>query len=411
MTTASDISKRTALRFVVMLGVVSLFADMTYEGARSITGPFLAVLGASGTVVGLVAGLGELIGYALRLASGYLADRTRRYWAITILGYGVNVLAVPLLALAGRWEIAAALMIAERVGKAIRTPARDAMLSHATRRIGHGWGFGLHEALDQVGAVSGPLIAAAMLVWREEESSGRAIYQAGFAVLLIPALLTLGVLTTAWRLYPDPRQLEGPKVPEQDADHLPARFWLYLAASALIAAGFADFPLVAYHFGKGAIVSPGGIPVYYAVAMGVDALAALLCGRLFDRHGLEVLSTAVLLSCLFAPLVFLGGPVPALLGMALWGIGMGAQESILRATIARLVAPEHRGTAYGTFNACYGVAWFLGSALMGWLYDVSLSLLIAFSVLMQLASLPLLGVVAKRIRGSRDASQPGSRAG
>jgi MFS family permease len=396
MSTATGFSDRTALRFVVMLGVVSLFADMTYEGARSITGPFLAALGASGTVVGLVAGLGELIGYALRLVSGYLADRSRRYWTLTILGYGVNVLAVPLLALAGRWETAAALMIAERVGKAIRTPARDVMLSHATHRIGHGWGFGLHEALDQIGAVTGPLIAAMVLTWRRDEPSARAIYQAGFAVLLIPALLTLGVLMAARSLDPDPRHLPGPRAAESAAGRLPGKFWLYLAASALIAAGFADFPLVAYHFGKLAIVPPGGIPVYYAVAMGVDALAALICGRLFDRRGLGVLATAVLLSCPFAPLVFLGGPAAALLGMALWGIGMGAQESILRATIATLVPPQRRGTAYGSFNACYGLAWFLGSALMGRLYDVSHSLLIAFSVLAQLAALPLLWAVATR---------------
>jgi hypothetical protein len=185
------------LRFVVLIGIVSLFADMTYEGARSVTGPYLGALGASGFVVGLVAGLGELIGYALRLVSGYVADRTARYWAVTLVGYALNMLAVPLLALAGHWETAAALMIAERVGKAIRTPARDAMLSHATREVGHGWGFGLHEAMDQAGAMIGPLAVAAALAagWG---------YRAGFGVLLVPAVLALGVLLAAWRAYPRP---------------------------------------------------------------------------------------------------------------------------------------------------------------------------------------------------------------
>ncbi len=195
-------AQAVALRFVVLLGVVSLFADMTYEGARSTTGPYLAGLGASGLAVGLVAGQGELIGYALRLVSGYVADRTGRYWAVTILGYVLNLIAVPLLALADRWEVAAGLMIAERVGKAIRTPSRDAMLSHATQEVGHGWGFGLHEALDQAGAVLGPLVVAAVL-W-----SG-AGYRAGFGILLIPALLALGVLTAAWWQYPHPRELES----------------------------------------------------------------------------------------------------------------------------------------------------------------------------------------------------------
>jgi MFS family permease len=396
MATAGDASKKTALRFVVLLGVVSLFADMTYEGARSITGPFLAVLGASGTVVGVVAGLGELLGYSLRLASGYLADRTRRYWALTFLGYGVNVLAVPLLAMAGRWEIAAALMIAERVGKAIRTPARDAMLSQATHQIGHGRGFGLHEALDQIGAVSGPLLVALVLVWRADD------YRWAFGVLLAPALMTLATLTTAWRQFPDPRQLAGTGTDWPVGDRLPATFWLYVIASGLIAAGYADFPLIAYHFGKRAIIPAGGIPVLYAMAMGVDAVAALLFGLWFDRRGLAVLLASTALSAPFAPLVFLGGFSSAMAGVVLWGIGMGAQESILRAAIAGTVPPGRRGSAYGIFNAAYGITWFLGSALMGMLYDVSLPGLIAFSVVAQLGALPVLWVVARRSRGATD---------
>jgi MFS family permease len=202
---SAGLKRRTALAFVILLGVVSLFADMTYEGARSITGPYLAVLGASATVVGMVAGLGELIGYVLRLVAGYLSDRTGRYWTFTLVGYVVNVLAVPCLALAGRWELAA-LMIAERFGKAIRTPARDAMLSHATSAMGRGWGFGLHEAMDQIGALLGPLIVAAVLFRRDG-------YPTAFGVLLIPALLTLGVLVLARLLYPDPRDFEIGRVP------------------------------------------------------------------------------------------------------------------------------------------------------------------------------------------------------
>src|SRR5438552_7725718 len=182
---SAGLTRGTAITFVILLGVVSLFSDMTYEGARSITGPYLAVLGASATVVGIVAGFGELVGYALRLVAGYLSDRTGRYWTITLVGYVVNLLAVPLLALAGRWELAAALMIAERLGKAIRTPARDAMLSHATTKMGRGWGFGLHEAMDQTGALLGPLIGAAVLFRRDG-------YSTVVGVLLIPALPTLG---------------------------------------------------------------------------------------------------------------------------------------------------------------------------------------------------------------------------
>lgn len=381
-TSVHRLTPKVALKMVLLLGVVSLFADFTYEGARSITGPYLAVLGASATAVGVTAGLGELIGYGLRLVSGYFADRTGQYWAITIVGYAVNLLAVPLLALAGRWEVAAVLIVAERFGKAVRSPARDVILSQATQELGHGWGFGLHEAVDQVGALLGPLVVAAVLY-------SKGSYQMGFAVLLVPALLALAVLLAARFLYPRPRELEAaPARPQTQG--LPGAYWLYLAAVALVAAGFADFALIAYHFKRAAVVSDGWIPVVYAMAMGVDALAALALGRLFDRFGLRVLVAASVLTALCAPLVFLWGFYPALAGIALWGVGMGAQESVMRAAIAGMVPAARRGGAYGTFNAGYGVAWFLGSALMGVLYDRSIVSLVAFSIVLQLASVPLL---------------------
>jgi len=375
------ISQRTALRFVILLGVVSLFADATYEGARSIAGPYLAILGASATIVGLVAGLGELAGYGLRSVFGYISDRTGKYWTLTIVGYAVNLLAVPLLALAGRWEIAAFLIVAERLGKAIRTPARDTMLSHATAQTGRGWGFGLHEAMDQVGAMLGPIIVTLVIFFRGG-------YGNAFAILLIPALLALAVLAAARLLYPRPRDFETGQI-RPGRKGFSRTFWIYLAAVALVAAGFADFPLVAFHFKNASIVSDAWIPLFYAIAMGVDALAALVFGRLFDRKGIAVMATAAIISSLFAPLVFLGGFYLALLGMALWGVGMGAQESIMRAAIADIVPADRRGSAYGLFNTGYGFFWFLGSALMGMLYDISLPSLIAFSVAAQLASVPL----------------------
>jgi MFS family permease len=404
MASAFDISTRKALHFVVLLGVVSLFADMTYEGARSITGPFLAVLGASGAAVGVVAGLGELIGYGLRLVSGHLADRTGRYWLITWAGYALNVAAVPLLALAGRWETAAVFMVAERIGKAVRTPARDAMLSHATHRLGHGFGFGLHEALDQTGAVCGPLSVALVLA----VGGG---YPAAFAVLVVPAAITLGVLSAAWRLFPHPQQLEEQRSDLPARDQFPRTFWLYAAASGFIAAGFVDWPLVAYHLQKQGVIAARSIPIFYAVAMGTSAAAALVFGRLFDRVGSGVIGISVFISALCAPLVFLGGPILALLGIACWGIGMGAQESVLRAMIAGMVSAPRRGAAYGVFNASFGAAWFAGSALLGVLYDVSLAGLVAFSIVAQLAALPLLALVAIWTRREAASAQPGSSGG
>jgi MFS family permease len=392
------LSYRHALRFILLVGAVSLFADMTYEGARSITGPYLAVLGASATAVGFVAGFGELVGYAVRLASGYLSDRTGRYWAVTIFGYCVNLLAVPLLALAGSWEAAGVLIVLERMGRAIRTPARDAMLSHAAGHTGLGWGFGLHEALDQTGAVLGPLALGALLYFGGD-------YRTGFAALLIPALLALAVLLAARLLYPRPRdfELSGPAL---EGRGLPSSFWVYLAAVALIAAGYADFPLIAYHFGKADVIAPAWIPVLYAVAMATDAIAALALGRLFDRIGLTTMILATGGSLLAAPLAFLGGSVAAVVGMALWGIGMGAQESIMRAAIAQIAPAERRGTAYGIFNAIYGVAWFAGSVLLGALYDWSVLALVAVAVFLQAMALPVLWRLTRMMPALRP---PGGR--
>jgi len=389
--------RRRSLQFVVLIGVVSLFADMTYEGARSITGPFLAILGASATTVGVVGGLGEFIGYAFRLVSGYLADRTGRYWPMTITGYIINLLAVPALALAGRWQVAAFLIMAERFGKALRNPPRDVMLSHATASVGRGWGFGLHEALDQIGAIVGPLVVAGVLYWRQS-------YTLGFAVLLVPALLALAVLVTARWLYPAPRTLEdaqgqadtgvaaGAALDRQSASvgRLPARFWIYMAFVSLSVAGYAHFQLISYHFELTRTVLPDAIPVFFSVAMGVDALVALWAGRLFDRTGMKALAVIPLLSLPIAPLVFSRGFGLALAGVVLWGAVMGVQETIMRAAIADLAPAERRGFAYGVFNTAYGLAWFAGSAVMGLLYSVSWWYLVGFSLVLELAAVPVL---------------------
>lgn len=389
-TTVQPLSKGNAVKFVLLLGVVSLFADVTYEGARSVTGPFLQTLGANGTTVGIVAGLGELLGYGLRILSGYWADRTGRYWAFTMTGYALNLLAVPLLALAGFWQVAALLIIAERTGKAIRTPARDAMLSYATHQTGRGWGFGLHEAMDQIGAVTGPLFVAGAIF------AGNG-YRVAFAALFFPALLALGVLTLSRIIYPRPQDFEVSEG-RLEGKGLPRRFWLYVVAMGLVAAGYADFPIIAFHLQDTSIISPSVIPLLYAMAMGIDAVAALILGRLFDRIGFLVLVLAVAGSAFFAPLVFWGGLGVIVAGVILWGVGMGAQESIMRAVVANMVPADKRAGAYGIFNMAYGVLWFAGSALIGVLYDVSLPALIVFSISAQVLSIPILLFIAKAER-------------
>jgi MFS family permease len=278
---------------------------MTYEAARSINGSFLEILGTSGTTVGIVAGIGELIGYGLRFISGYITDRTKKYWTILIIGYVLNLFSVPLLAFAGYWQIAVILMITERIGKAIRTPARDAVLSFGTQKMGRGWGYGLHEAMDQIGATIGPLLVSAVLFYRNQD------YRLAFGILAVPAFIAISILLFCKLLYPNPENLEIKKT-NIAATGLPKRYWIYLVAVIFIAAGYVDFPLIAYHFKATSLMGDSLIPVFYAVAMLSDAVAALVFGKMFDKIGIRIFLIAVVLSLFFAPLVFLGGFYSAL---------------------------------------------------------------------------------------------------
>ncbi len=382
-------SRKAAIRFIVALGLISLFADVTYEGARSVLGPFLGTLGATAFIIGFVSGFGEMVGYALRLVSGYLADKTRSYWALTIAGYVLNLAAVPFLYFANSWWIAAVLIVLERTGKAIRTPSRDVMLSQGTKQVGRGWGFGLHEAMDQTGAFLGPLVVAAVLAKSHD-------YHLAFAILAIPAGLAVATLLTARTVYPNPIQFEK-KSAELTAEGLPRSFWIYVAATGLLAAGFVDFPLMSYHFQKASLISQSMIPIFYAIANGIEAITALVFGKLFDRIGITALIFGALMSAASSPLVFLGGSALALAGMALWGAGMGAQASLMRAAIANMVPLARRGSAYGIFNTAYGVLWFAGSAVMGALYGVSRPGLVAFAIATQLSAIPLLWFVKGKV--------------
>ncbi len=381
-TEAFEFDKRSGLAFVVAFGIVSLFADMAYEGMRAVSGPFLATLGASGAAVGVIAGLGELAGYLLRLVSGRAADRSRAYWSITLGGYVVQMLAVPMLALAGTWWLAALLIVLERAGKAIRNPPRDVMLSRAGEHVGQGWAFGLHEALDQTGALAGPLIAALVLFLHRD-------YRAALAWLAIPSAITL-VLVFAVRF----RYRGAGRVPAHAADAASARFsrafWLYASGAALAAFGFADFTLISFHFGKAAIVGPSWIPLFYAAAMGAAGAGSLLFGRWFDARGLMVVIPGTLIGALVAPLAFLGGFGAALAGTIAWGLSLGVHEAVMSAAVAQMVPVQSRGRGYGLFMAIFGVSWFLGSAILGALYDISIPALVAVSVAAELlAVIPL----------------------
>jgi len=367
--------RKAAIRFIVCLGVVSLFADMTYEGAHSIIGPFLKEKGATATEVGLIAGLGEMLAASLRFFSGRFADRTRAYWTITLIGYGVNLIVVPAMAFAGNWEMAALLVVIERTGKAIRGPARDVLLSDVTAVVGHGWGFGLHAAFDQTGAMVGPLLMAVAVSQTNH-------FGPAFLRLAIPAVLALGSLLIAKATYPVHGEPPAPKREQA----LPTVFWWYVAAAGVLACGFVDFPLLSYHWEKNSLVAPATIPLIYSGAMGVNGLTALLFGRLFDRFGVKILAAGIVVSLFALPLGFLGGAAGAVGAAACWATGLGAQDASLRGGIAQVVSMNKRGSAFGAFNGVYGVAWFLGSVVMGALYDFSIVALVAFGMVLQAVS-------------------------
>jgi len=380
--------KRRAFYFVIIMGIISLFSDLTYEGARSLTGPYLGLLGASALVVSTVAGLGELIGYTLRYFFGRLVDKTKRYWLFAIIGYTVNLLVVPSLALTNNWQAAALLIILERIGKSIRKPAKDTITSFAGAQLGYGTTFALEELLDQLGATIGPLFMSISVA--NNISAGDVIaYRKSFALLIFPALITLGLLIITRVLVPNPENFDEKKESTGSVkfDRL---FYLYITAIALIAFGFADFALISFHAQKNALLTPVLIPIAYMIAMIVDAISALIFGRLFDKKGFLALSLSTFVASFYSIFAFGNSQSSVIFGAILWGVGMGAQESILKAAIGKLVDKKIRATAYGFFNAIFGVAWFAGSALIGLLYSINLVALMTVSVISELCAFIIL---------------------
>ena len=391
-----------AMLFILLFGVVSLFSDVTHEGADSIRGVYLSLLGASAGAIGFVSGLGELIGYSMRYLFGKLTDKTRRYWPMTILGYVLDIIAVPALALVGEhgWVWACALLVVQRMGKAIKKPAKDTILSFAASQEGIGKSFGIQELLDQIGAFLGPVLLYLVMLFQTDGTVFQA-YSTAFAVLAIPGAITLVLLFITKHKFPNPEHFE-PDPKQYIPFRMKKEFVLYIAGISLFAFGFIDYSIVIMHVSRTysslaaglaqttSLVSSGTLPLLYAGAMLTDAVAALIFGAVYDKKGVTALVLSTLLSAPFPILIFTGRSVPAVLaGIALWGVGMGAQESILKAAVTSMVPKASRATGYGIFECSFGVFWFLGSWLLGVLYDVSIPAMVAISVLAQLAAIPL----------------------
>jgi MFS family permease len=394
---AGMLSAGSAMSFVVLISTVSFFSDMNYEGGRSLTGQFLELLGSSAAAVGIAVGAGEFIGYGLRFISGYWADRSGAYWPIALLGYFIQLFAMPLLAFVGSWQVAVGVLVVERLGKGIRNPARDAMLSYATKEMGRGWGYGLHAAMDQAGGFVGPLVMFVVLsVKATGDTDDLASYQTAFAFLFLPAIVAMCLLLAARARFPNPRDLES-KTPIARTEGLGRTFWLYCLAGGLIGAGFADFALMAFHFKTIELIDDRWIPVLFAFGIAIDAAVALVAGRGYDRRPLATLLLTFGLGGVFAPFVFLGESVPlVIVGLGLWGVGIAGQEAVMKAALADTLPVTRRGYGFGTFSLIFGLCWFLGSALMGVLYEIDVKLLVVFSTAISLLALPIFWSVRSR---------------
>ncbi|MDD5911423.1 MAG: MFS transporter [Bacteroidales bacterium] len=380
-----------AMLFILLFGIVSMFSDMTKESAESIRGAFLSLMGASAATIGLVSGLGELVGYSLRFVSGKLADRTRKYWPIVIVGYCLELVTIPAMAFVGEngWVAACILLVVQKFGKAVKKPAKDTVVSFAASREGAGKAFGLQELLDQFGAVLGPLLLYVIMLFKTDGSTFER-YSFCFLALAVPAVLTLVLLVVTRLHFPNPEQFE-PDAKEYVPLKVGSKFVLYIIGISLFAFGFLDYSLVAMHVNRTCadIVPAAALPLLYSAAMLVDAVAALLFGNLYDRWGMKVLVVSALFAAPFSFLIFLGHSAPALVvGVVMWGIGMGAQESILKAAVTDMTPKSARATGFGVFSLALGLAWFLGSWCLGALYDINLTLMASVSAACQLLAIP-----------------------
>jgi MFS family permease len=388
--------RNSALAFIILMGVVSLFSDMTHEGANSIVGVYLSLSGASAAAIGFVTGLGVFVGYSLRLLTGFIADKTKKYWLLTVVGYIIDVLAIPALALVpnGGWIAACIIMVIQRTGKALKKPAKNTLVSFAASQYGQGKSFALLELMDQFGAFLGPLIVFAVLLLKNNGDLFSA-YSLCFAVLGIPAIITIVLLLFAKKAYPHPEEFEKENG-NKEKFRIKKSFVLYTAGISLVAFGFVDFPLITLHTAKYALISNDTLPLLYSGAMALDAISALFFGKIFDKYGIKVLMLSTVLAAPFAALVFFADSSWLLFaGVALWGIGMGAQESILKATVSTIVPKENRSAGFGIFETVFGLFWFLGSWLTGALYDISILWLVIVSVAVQVVAIPVFYMTAR----------------
>lgn len=393
--------RKKAFELILLLGVISLLGDIIYEGGRSVHGQYLNILGVNAAKVGFIVGLGEFLGYLFRLLSGYFADRTKSYWLFTIIGYGL-LFSVPLIALAGTWQIVAFLVILERIGKGIRTPTRDTIASHAAKQIGTGYGFGIAEFIDQVGAIIGPLIFASIFAKVTKGQNIIGAYQQGYNLFWIPFILLLAVLFFTYLKFRNSEKLEKPTTKEKNTAHLTKQFWIYIFFVFITTAGFTNFALVGFHLKNLNLLSDTHIPVLYAVAMGIDAIIGIWAGKMYDQlkakneqQEYHLLLSIPLVAAFIPFFIFSSSLALITLGIMLLGFGLGMQETIMKAAVADMTPMAKRSSGYGVFNLSFGLAFLVGNAIAGYLYDYSIPLLILILATIEISAIPVYYLMKK----------------
>jgi len=363
----AKISKRTAYVAILAMGIVSMLGDIVYESGRGIAPDYLRFLGASALLVGMVSGAGEFIGYAARLVSGNLADRSHAYWLFIFFGYGL-ILAIPLIGFTFSIEVVMALLLLERFGKALRSPSRDTVVSIVSKGVGSGKAFGLHEAIDQIGAIIGPLILAGVMFYTANN------YPIAFKILLIPFALMLAAIAYTYRKIGKGVEVEAKNIKDEGSS-LTRGFWIYCIAILLNTLGLIPVALILYS--GASILQPLGqqwiVPLLYVIVQSVDAPMALISGYFFDKLGVKLLTLPFILAIFPAFLVSYAGLAGVIAACITFGFVLGMQESIYRAAICDLVPLNRRGTAYGIFNTALGLGTLASGIIFGFLMEHSYS--------------------------------------
>lgn len=382
---------------IILFGLISMFGDIIYESARSANSQYLNLLGVSAAKIGLVFGLGEFLGYFLRLVAGVLSDKSGKHWIFMFIGYGM-LIAVPIMGLTLNWNLLFILILLERIGKALRSPAKDTILSKVSEhKVGVGFAFGFQEAIDQIGAFLGPLIFTLIFYVNGKEAVHQ--YQLGYKVLIIPFLLLMGFLYYVYRRVNQEKLIQLETGKGLQTDKIQPIFWIYTAFTFFCAIGLVNFSVIGYHLKANNLTSDGNITFFYSIAMVIDAATALFVGKAYDQikkrtgnktSGLLILM-AIPIITLLLPFTTLSSSIPLILvGMIAFGIVIGTHETIMRSSIADITPMNKRGTGYGVFNTVYGLALLGGSSLMGWLYDLNqIGMIIALTFVAEVIALIL----------------------